>query len=298
MKRWNRWVAWWTAPDDPRGLAAFRILVCLTVFWDMMVLAEALNPVYVPESEGGLASNTAGNWLIELLGGASQANAWSVWCLAVAGAVLGGLGLFGRVGPLLMMLGLPALFSLHTSAGGGHDRLMTNAVWLLVLGSGSQVWSLDAWRREGPPPVVWRWVRWLGIYQLTVMYVATGIQKQGDTWLSRGNFDALWYSLQLPFWQRFDMGWLVPFAPLLRVSTAITLAWEWLFFILPITMVLRMRGKKVPDLRWAFLLPGIAMHGTLWVLMDVGAFSPISLSFYPLFYAYMAGEKSSPAERV
>ncbi|MFO0004418.1 MAG: HTTM domain-containing protein, partial [bacterium] len=94
---------------------------------------------------------------------------------------------------------------MHPFAGGGHDRLFTNALFLLLLSPAGATLSLDARRRTGsfvdpsPRPA---WTRTLLVFQLCVVYLVTGVQKLGSEWFPWGGASAVYYALLTPSWAR------------------------------------------------------------------------------------------------
>ena len=64
----------------------------------------------------------------------------------------------------------------------GDDRLLTNALWLLVLSRSTATLSLDCRLRTGQwvsSVLVPAWPRYLALYQLVLVYGTTGLQKLG-----------------------------------------------------------------------------------------------------------------------
>jgi hypothetical protein len=127
------------------------------------------------------------------------------------------------------------------------------------------------------------------VVQLVVMYTSTGLQKVSDAWVPGGDFSALYYILQQPTWQRFDMRWAGNYFFLTQVATAGTWLFEvgapvlWLAFWFRDT---RERGGWLRtwfnriDFRAWFLVFGLTLHAVIHGLMEVGPFSLISMSMY------------------
>src|SRR5262249_45989543 len=142
-----------------------------------------------------------------------------------SGALLA-LGLGGRVTALVVAQSYLAVSQLNPLCCAGDDRLLSNALWLLVLSRSTVTLSLDCrlrtgrWVSDEPVPA---WPRYLAIVQLVLVYGATGLQKMGIDWLPGGGFAALYYILQEPAWVRWDMSWLAWVFPLTQIATAV--AW-------------------------------------------------------------------------
>jgi hypothetical protein len=187
---------------------------------------------------------------------------------------------------------LLALFSVNGEVGGGHDRLLTNALWLLVLASSTATASLDcrlrtgAWTSDRP---VAAWPRWLAVYQLVLVYVTTGMQKIGAEWWPWGDWSAVWYTLWIPHWARIDARWLTPLYPLTQLATLGTMCFELGSPLLLLAFWYRAtRGRRGRlralfnrvDARRAFALAGLSLHLGIVALMDVGPFSAAAAAFY------------------
>lgn len=291
--RWNRLLDWCAEDEPADALAWFRIsvaLICL-VTWVEPLLSEAWW-IFVAESHGGFASDLHGPvWWRDAVG-STATSVPAVLIGASVCAVLMALGIGGRWMVLLQSQFAILIFALHPGTGGGHDRLITNALWLLFLSGCHLSWSVPVWRRTGS----WRadvrvssWPRRLAIWQLLLMYVLTGLQKQGDAWDGVGDYRALYDTFQLPSWAKFDMTWVAHVFPLTQFATIVAWWWETLFIVLLVWYAFRRpawRGTTVGrlattwDLRVPFVLLGIVTHGTLWVVMNLGPFSPITFAYY------------------
>ena len=165
---------------------------------------------------------------------------------------------------------------------------------LLLFSSANAALSLDCRRRTGawingsPEPA---WPRYLLVFQLLVIYGATGIQKMSHTWTPLGGYSALYWVFQDPTWRRFDMTWSASVYPLLQLGTALTWHWE----ISAPLLVLYYYAKRTEneggrlrrwltrwDLRKPFAALGIALHFGILAFLNVGPFSFISLAYYLL----------------
>src|SRR5690606_15791724 len=76
----------------------------------------------------------------------------------------------------------------------GGDTVVRNFLYLGVFAAWGQAYSLDAWRRRrrallgdareiAPPPSIAAWPIRLMMFQLAIIYCATGALKAGTTWL-------------------------------------------------------------------------------------------------------------------
>ena len=86
----------------------------------------------VPHQWGWLSS-PEGHWLWAKMGGPTVDNIRLVYgsSLLCCLSIICGLG--SRVTALIAIQSFSALFGLLPGSGGGHDRLITNALWILVL---------------------------------------------------------------------------------------------------------------------------------------------------------------------
>jgi hypothetical protein len=115
------------------------------------------------------------------------------------------------------------------------------------------------------------------------------MHKVSGTWTPAGGFSALYYILQEPTWQRWDLSWLAWVYPLTQLGTATTWIWEITSPLLLLVLWYR-RTRSLPGrlrslcnrlpLRGLWVIIGLAVHLGILVLMDVGPFSPIALSYY------------------
>jgi hypothetical protein len=296
----KRWFPLLARQEDGTSLALFRIGVglCLLHVTVPMLLTGVHGALLVDVSWGGYRKLAPDHWLPGVLGGATpEAVEVLVWGTLACGVLLV-LGLGGRLTSFVALQFAMGLFSLNRSAGGGHDRLVTNALWLLVLGNATATLALDAWLRRGrftSPRPVSAWPRWLGVWQLVLMYTTTGLQKVGADWMPWGGFAALYKALLMPSWQRSsDMRWLGEVYPLTQAATVGTLIFEagaavWLlaaWYRHTRTRPGRLRAwcNRV-DLRRLWALAGVGLHLGIAHFMDVGVFSWITLSFYACLWS-------------
>ena len=290
---WSRWVAFLARREPATPLALFRIFVGLVLVYTyaMFVWTDSW-PIWLHIDHGGIHPLKPRNWLIQLVGGPVPEAVEGLVTVGVLAGVSLTLGLFSRLSALVsLQVGL-ALFNLVGSAGGGHDRLITNALWILLLAPSGATLSLDCLRRHRSlvdltPQVAWP--RYVMVGQICLVYGATGIQKLGSSWFPWGDYSAVYYALLTPSWARFDLAGFAWAYPLTQVGTAVTWIWEVSF---PVVMLglwwrhtkerggrARRLAEKI-DLRIPYVLIGLTMHGVLFVLMNLGPFSFITVSYY------------------
>lgn len=299
---WARWVAWITRPEPVVGLAVFRALVGL-------VLAQELVTAWwvgVPgafwrlPADGGVGSLSPG-WRFEVLGGPTPLAVDAVMWATVVAALAVAAGMFTRTASFVALQGFLALMFLSPACGGGHDRLITNALWILALSPAGATASVDAWMRTGrwldPTPRA-SWPRRVLGLQIVVCYTFAGIGKIGPEWWPWGGLEAVYYSVLQPQWNERDATFVAWIFPLTQAATVVTLLFEGLFVLVPLWMWGRHRWPswRRLDLRLPFLALGLAMHGALEWFMDLGPFAVISLSYY--FLLFDADELAGAARRL
>jgi hypothetical protein len=291
---WRRWVDRMATREPGTALALFRItlaVICLHTVLDVWASGVA-GWVWVGPADAGVSGVRGGHWLIQALGGVSLGTTHTLMGLAAAGSVSVLLGLGHRLGALVALQAFLALFSMNGSSGGGHDKLITNALWIVLLAPASETLSVWCRLRTGrwtsTRPVV-AWPRYLLVFQIAFVYTMTGLQKLGVDWMPWGGFQAVYKSLLLPSWARGDWSAVAWVFPLTQVATVVTWWWEstWPLVLLALwfrstrTRPGRLRAlSNRLDLRTLYVVTGIAMHGTVELFLNVGPFSLISMSYY------------------
>ena len=296
LNPWSWWVHQWSRTESAIPLALFRIAVSMVVVLDAISLLAAgvLDPLYMPIAEGGFApANRFDAPLLWMLDHTAATTTGLCGAMLVLG-VLALIGLGGRITHLALLQVVLAWHALPMDIGGGYDRLLTNALWLLVLGNCTATLSVDCWRKHG------RWVsddqvgvmaRYLAVAQLSILYAATGSLKTGPGW--RHPWDALFHSLQIDTWARFEhLPWLGHAWEISQLGTIAALWWERCFLVmLPWFAVhagwFDKRARhwaRREDLRWLILGYGLVVHGILGVFTNLGTFTTITLCFYLPFF--------------
>lgn len=294
MKAWGRWLAWLDQQETAEPIALFRMGVGLCVFASVAtVFADGLVvPLWAEPASGGMRALSNPPWLIALLGGREPEVLWWVGVATMALACATTLGLGGRATVLLTLQGFMALVRCNPDASSGADQLITNALWLLFLSSSTSTWSLDCRLRSGAfssARLVSAWPRKLIVFQLVLVYFSSALHKGSATWTPIGDYSAIYYVLLQPSWQRFELPGLASVYPLTQIATA----GVWLFEIgsplLLLALYYRGTAERSGRLRafvnrldWriVFAAIGVPMHLGIALLMQVGAFSWISLCFY------------------
>ncbi len=294
MKRWwSRWSELVAEEELPDAMAAFRVMVGLVVFGTALTpLLTGVDLLFVADEHGGLAPNGRGPALWLWLGGSTPGAIRALFVSMLLGSVAVITGIGGRWASLVLGQLCLVYFSLHPGTGGGHDRLITNALWLLFLSGAHTSWALPvrwrtgAWRSMGK---ILAWPRRAAVFQLILMYTLTGFQKQGDAWTVEGDFRAVYDTMLLPSWSRWDLVGVADVFWLTQVSTIVAWWWEALWFVLLFWYALlrpSWRGTRSGrlarrfDLRVPFVVLGLITHGILWLTSNLGPFTPVTFAFY------------------
>ena len=295
---WRSFVALTSEKETGDSLAIFRCFVGFAYLLSLgTVLRRGLvDVIWVDVKEGGMVHLGQGNRLLAALGGPTHANVWLLFWIALAAGIFFTVGLGGRVSAFIALQTYQALYSNNGLTSHGYDVLITNALWLCVLGDATRTLSLDCRRKTGQfssDELVNAWPRTIGVLQIIVVYVTTGLQKLSPVWTPAGGYSALYWVLQDPDWRRYDFRWTASVYPLTQIATAIT--WNWEVFS-PLMLLAffyrRTRERKGRlrrlfnrfDLRIPFLAIGLVLHLGIFLAMNVGEFSLIAVSFYVLFF--------------
>ena len=234
-----------------------------------------------------------GGGLMALLGGHTRSVVGGVLAgVAISAATLT-LGVLPRLSALVCLQLTLALAS-SGQPGGSQLYLVTNALWLLVFARSADTLSLTARLKTGkwrPAVLVPAWPRYLAILQLVVVYQSAGLQKVSAFWLPGGELSALYYVLNQVSWARWELpGLWVTLYPLTQAATLVTWCFEVGAFLLLLALYFRDTRTRPGRLRAlfnrlrfrdAYMVVGVGMHVGIALLMAVGAFSALSLAYYP-----------------
>ncbi len=291
---WNRWTAFLDHREPATTLALFRIACGLCVLGSIgsVVVADLVPIIWMDAKDGGYTALAPATWQFKYLGAVTPTTVWGMVILTLVSSVLLAIGLGGRITALLTLQSFIAVYRLNGDASGGDDWLLSNALWLLVLARSTATLSLDcrlrtgSWTSTAPVPA---WPRYLVIYQMVLVYWSTGMQKLSVYWTPAGEFSALYYILQEPCWQRWDMNWLAWVYPVTQASTAITWIWEITSPLLLLALWYRGTRERPGRLRaffnWihfreVFVIVGVTLHLLILIFMALGPFSWVSLAYY------------------
>ncbi len=300
MKRFWRWMVELSSRQEGgTSLALFRIFVSLTLLYSLLSIASAdlVTALWVDRSHGGMQS-VYENDLMRLLGGATPDVVWLLWTTALLSSLALLAGLWGRLSAFVLLQSYYALYMTNGLASGGYDMMISNALWLLVLGNGTATLSVDCYRRYGTigsDETVPAWPRYALVWQLTMIYFFTGIQKASAPWTPGGGYTALYYVMHDPTWMRWGGASLADaLLPLTRIGTAVSWHWEHSAILLPLVFYYRATRDRPGriraafnrfDLRKVWAVLGLSMHVGILTMLNVGPFSLISASYYVSLFA-------------
>lgn len=297
---WRRYVDFWNEREAPDALALVRITFALALIGSVLeqVLAGTVIECYASPAEGGIFPVVEPSFPLSVLH-LLQPTKLSVWLLISAqliAAVMLLVGLFTRIAAFACFVLTCSLNERMWIFAFGGDNVLATFSFLFVLAPCGAAWSLDA-RWRGARPDVPCWPRRLMVFQLTVIYVVTGIMKIGSTWSFLDGYKALYLALNLPGLARWPGDWAAWVFPLTQVGTFVSKWWEITFFLVPLNQFLRRRyapgvelaprGRRIRrllarwDLRWPYLIVGVLFHVALTILFDLGMFSVTMVCLYP-----------------
>jgi hypothetical protein len=300
-RTWQRYSGFWNEREGPESLALLRITVAIALIANLLEqFGEGMVLTLYALPEDGGAFEFRGPGVTLSLFHFLRPTAGVVIVLVVGqllAALLLLLGLFTRAAAIACYVLEVTLCDRMSIWVFGGDNVLRIFLFLMCLAPAGEAWGLDA-RWRGARQSVPCWPRRLFIFQLTVVYVATGIMKMGSTWTFLGEWSAGYLSLNLPGIARWPGDWAAGAVayPLTQLGTALTRWWELTFFVVPLNLWLRRRaaqGKKLGplrhllarfDLRAGYLLLGVMFHVGLAVVLDLGVFSLAMLSLYPCLF--------------
>lgn len=280
-------------------MALVRMGVAFVILWSILdvILRGLVGVVWIDKAFGGYRSLGQGTLWIKWLGGPNPTVVWSLTIGALVSGLCLFLGLGGRLTAFIALQCYMPLHRLNGQASGSGDIAVDNLLWLLFLSRPTATLSLDAWikqKRLFSDEKIQAFPRYLVLFQLIIIYFTTGIQKISVYWLPMGGFSAIYYILQQPSWQRFDMTWAAKGYLGTQISTAVTWIWEVTAPVLWLIYYYRRTPEKGGRLRrwmnrydlrpwWAGF--GVGLHAIIFATMSVGPFTPIMLAMYPCLWS-------------
>ncbi|MCB9766279.1 MAG: hypothetical protein H6739_41270 [Alphaproteobacteria bacterium] len=294
---WARWVDLLSTREPGTTLALYRVAMGLCILGTVgtVVVHGLVDVIWLPAEHGGYRGAMQPGFLFDWLG-VTPITVWSTVVVSMVSGVLLTLGVggpaLGRLVAFVALWSTMGLTDINGHTGGSYDELLTCGLWLLVLADSTRTLSVDCWRRTGgwtdPTPIL-AFPRYLVVFQLVLAYWSTGAQKVSAYWTPAGDFSALYYILQQPSWQRWDMQWLAWVFPATQLATIST----WMFELGSPLLLLAFWFRRTEDrpgrlralfnrarFRDVFAAFGVGLHVGVFILMNVGPFSAVTLALY------------------
>ncbi len=196
--------------------------------------------------------------------------AMAVWVVALAGLVC---GFCTRLNAVVVWMLSTSFANINPNIDNAGDLVRGIILFYLMLCPCGAAWSVDAWLRKRPGPVVVSpWVLRLLFVQMVCIYWCNGLHKiTGEDWQTGR---ALYFVLGDLTLARFSYAsfpgppWLV--YELTRLPTWFVLTWE---ATLPLLLIWR-------PVRNVALVFGALFHVGIWATMELGFFPPYMLCLY------------------
>jgi hypothetical protein len=296
----RRWIAFWDEKESPTTLVAIRVLVALTMLWDLSVIGLWRIPAWLwaPIEDGGVVELYDPPLIYQTFT-ASSGTAIALWVVLIVSICCFGIGFFTRTFALIFVVAYAQAAMLNDYGDRGIDRAVRIVMLILAFSAAGKAWSVDAkmktgtWRGDGQP--VGAWARHLVLCQLVLIYCAAGFSKGGTRWYPWGGYNALYVILQDPIFAVTNFSWLAHPIPYFftRLATAVTHLWE---ISTPLVLLaayyrrtadrpgrLRSLVNRLP-VRNAYVAVGVTFHLMLAGTMRLGIFPFAMLAFFPAFY--------------
>src|SRR5690606_8572997 len=138
------WVELFSRREPGSGLAWFRIAIGLVLLYSLLSIGlhGLIGVLWIDRAHGGYAPLGSGTMVIRWLGGPVPAGVYPVYAVTLLGALLTTVGWGGRLVIFVTLHGYLGLVALNGDHSGGYDIMLTNALWLLVLGDAMATCSL------------------------------------------------------------------------------------------------------------------------------------------------------------
>jgi hypothetical protein len=261
---------------DVRSLAVLRVVLALTVLFDLITRATNLQVHY---SDAGLLPRRVlvdqiDSWQVSLalMSGTAfvQALLFGIAAVAALGMLVGYRTTLMTIVVWVLMLSIQVRNPFVGSSG--DDLLRLVLFWSMFLPLGAY-WSVDRLRATVPQPSSMRVLSMAtaGIFlQIAFVYWFTVLLKTGPEWRADGS--ALYYSLNIGEMTTPLGAYLLQFPMLLKVLTYGTLGIEVGATILLFCPVF------TGPVRTAAVLSVMSLHLGIWLTMSIGTFPWISAS--------------------
>lgn len=273
--------AFFFAPQTARGFGLMRSA------WAGVVLLFLLfqwNDVALHYSNDGLLPMDIASPLLRADNGysmlfwiTSPSAVFGVYLFFLTSLTLMLLGIFPRLTTILSVL---LLFSFHERNPyilGGGDTLLRTIGFILMIAPHISTFSLFPRSpiTDHRSPVMPAWPYRLLLWQMIVLYgTSLWYKLLGSLWMNGTAVDTALHHPVFARWPQDIMTLLTPVTPLIDWTS---LLWEglWILLLVPrfLTDLLPPQLPHLP-LKRILILGGILFHGSIFLLMDAGSFSP------------------------
>jgi hypothetical protein len=277
-------LSYWVGRIDLRGIALFRIALGLFLVYDLLDFAPDLRAWFSNEGVMPLPA-LLGQWarttrFVPFDAFATPVLVWIYWALAMAVALAVTLGYRTRLANALAFVlfagfqeRLPPLFD-------GSDTVLRVVLFWHAFTASGNVWSLDAWRAESAGQPLSRLgaalpVRLVGLQVGWVYFCSVFWKLSGHKW---HDGTAVHFAMHLS--HVFARPWAAPLADVAWLCQAIT----WSTLVIEASFIFLTHFPLWPRrAKAAALLAGAALHGGIFLTINVGHFSLLM----PLTYLSM-----------
>jgi predicted DCC family thiol-disulfide oxidoreductase YuxK len=226
---------------------------------------------------------TREDWIFSVLSYNGEAwYAWTWYLLTLLAFACSALGIAPRTSTILSYLLLTSFHERNAMTLGGGDTVLRNVGFILAISPGIHAFSFHRlrlqyaeWRKHRkflPKATMPAWPYRLLLWQLMVIYITSLWWKLlGDMWVDGTAVGASLHHLVFIRWPYEAINYLMPFA---AYTDHATLAWEasWLLLLVPAFLWRRIPGIGQLPIKRLVMAGGVAFHGSIAILMDVGCF--------------------------
>jgi hypothetical protein len=270
---WRWWVERCYRPVDARPLALVRVLVPLTVFLDLLRVAQiGMIPHYFrPYEAGGINKGQDDFYILGDLFGDMWAGPIA-WAVSAVSMLLISLGIAVRPAIVVAVFFYSQLGHCYPAGDRGIDRFVRTILLILLFSGVHQ--RVVPWAKDRVKTVS-AWAPDLIRFAMVMMYMAAGVSKlmQQPRWLATGGMPVVYRIMTDPMAAHMDPVTMESFYWPLRIMGWATIALEltpWLIFT-----------RFAPY--WA--VGALGMHIGIAATMELGMFSFSMMSLYPLLFA-------------
>jgi hypothetical protein len=288
-RRWSaadRWNDFWFQEVPRSAYAILRIVFGMLGLVTVLGLLP-VSTFWYPDGLAPLPGDDVGLRAALLERGLGGVAGWSLFAALTAAFTLMTVGYQSRWVVPLCFLGTIVLRHWNPLPLSGAYSAFAGVLFCLAWADCSGAPSFDARRRDVSPandtePI---WPMRLIRIQIALIYLNSGLWKLfGDEWQ---NGSAIHYVLQINNFHRFPFEVPAGLEAMLAFTTYLTLFWEIAFVFMLFN-------------RWTRILAlwlGVALHGGMWLTLDLGPFSWVMIASYLAFLEPATLDRAARAVR-